>query len=181
MGAPLHLRTYDSRPGSLCSAGAQGGIGKNGRKGVGEKAPSHTRDRETVMTRKDYYRWMFVAGALWNWVATLVLALGYRWIFPLFGMTLPRYPVFFLLFLALAFVYGIGYYWVSRDLDRNHDIVRLGILGKILVFIGLGWGAAAGDLSFLLAGAGLVDLVFACLYMEFLHWVGNQTERSRER
>ena len=120
------------------------------------------------MPKQEYYRKLFFIGAVWNWVATLGFAFGYKIIFPLFGMQPPLYPVFFLMFLGLAFVFGIGYYWVHADLDKNQDIVKMGIIGKLLVFVGLFWAGISGQVHFIFIGAGIVDLVFAILYMEFL-------------
>ncbi len=120
------------------------------------------------MPKQDYYQKMFLIGAVWNWVATVTFFFGYKMLFPLFGMALPLYPVFFLMFLGVCFLLGVGYYWVSRDLNKNHDIVRLGIAGKLLVFLFLLWAAAVGQIHFIMVGAGLVDLVFAILYIEFL-------------
>lgn len=120
------------------------------------------------MERAAYFKNLFFVGAIWNWAVTLGFALGYKWLFPLFNMELPRFPVFFLLFLGLAFVYGIGYYWVSRDISKNHDIVRLGIIGKILVFAGLLWAGISGQIAWITVGAGVVDLIFAILFIEFL-------------
>ena len=111
---------------------------------------------------------MFLIGAIWNWVATSTFIFGYKILFPLFGMQLPVYPVFFLMFLGLCFVFGIGYYWVSKDLTKNHDIVRLGIVGKLIVFVGLSWAGITGQVHFILIGPGIVDLVFAILFIEFL-------------
>lgn len=122
------------------------------------------------MPRKSYYQKLFLIGALWNWVATVIFALGYGVIFPLFGLPLPIYPVFFLMFLGLAFVFGIGYYWVSKDIYKNHDIVRMGIIGKIIVFVALVWAWVDGQIPLILTGAGVADLVFAILYFEFLHF-----------
>jgi hypothetical protein len=120
------------------------------------------------MPKEDYYRKMFFIGAVWNWLATVPLFFGYKMILPLYGMELPRYPVFLLLFSGLCFIFGIGYYWVSRDLSRNHDIVRLGIAGKLLVFVALSWASLTGQIHFLWISAGIVDLVFAVLFMQFL-------------
>ena len=83
-------------------------------------------------------------------------------------MELPKYPIFFLLFLGLAFVFGIGYYWVSKDIHQNHAIVRMGIIGKIIVFLGLTADAVASNISTLMIGPGIVDLIFAILFIEFL-------------
>ena len=120
------------------------------------------------MPKKKYYKQLFLIGAIWNWSAAVVFALGYKILFPLFGMALPLYPVFFLMFLGLAFVLGMGYFWVSRDIHKNHDIVRMGIIGKIMVFAALIWAWTSGQIPLILTGAGVVDLVFAVLYIEFL-------------
>ncbi|MDO9264294.1 MAG: hypothetical protein Q7U02_10040 [Desulfosalsimonadaceae bacterium] len=120
------------------------------------------------MSKEDYYRKLFLVGAIWNWVATTTLIFGYKIMFPLFDMPLPIYPVFFLMFLGLCFVFGIGYYWVSQDLSKNNDIVKMGIIGKLLVFVGLLWASISGQIHYILLGAGLVDLVFAIFYIEFL-------------
>jgi hypothetical protein len=121
-----------------------------------------------MMPKQDYYQKLFFIGAIWNWVATTTLIFGYKILFPLFGMVLPVYPVFFLMFLGLCFVFGIGYFWVSQDLTKNHGIVKMGIIGKLLVFIGILWACVTGQVHVILLGAGIVDLVFAVLYIEFL-------------
>lgn len=120
------------------------------------------------MPKQDYYQKMFFIGAVWNWVATSTFVFGYKILFPLFNMQLPVYPVFFLMFLGLCFAFGIGYFWVSQDLTKNHDIVRLGIIGKLIVFVGLTWAGITGQVHFIMIGPGVVDLVFAILYIEFL-------------
>jgi hypothetical protein len=120
------------------------------------------------MPKQDYYQKMFFIGAIWNWSATVPFALGYKILFPLFGMALPNYLVFFMMFLGLAFVYGIGYFWVSRDIHKNHDIVRMGIIGKIIVFVAFLWAWMAGEVPLILVGPGIIDLIFAILYIEFL-------------
>lgn len=104
-------------------------------------------------------------------MATVPLMLGYNILFPLFGMELPKYPVFLLMFLGLAFVYGLGYYWVSLDIGKNHGVVMMGIIGKLLVFVGLSWAGMTGQVHMILMGPGIVDLVFAVLYVEFLRTV----------
>jgi hypothetical protein len=120
------------------------------------------------MPRESYYQKLFFIGAIWNWVATVSFALGYKFLFPLFGMKLPQYPIFFLLFLGLAFVFGIGYYWVSKDIHQNHAVVKMGIICKIIVLVGLAIDAVTGRISVLLVGPGIVDLIFAILFIEFL-------------
>ena len=121
------------------------------------------------MPKETYYKKMFFIGALWNWSVSLSFALGYKILFPLFGMELPNYLVFFMMFLGLVFVYGIGYFWVSRDINKNHDIVRMGIIGKLIVFVALLWAWVDGEVPVILVGAGIVDLIFTILFIIFLN------------
>ena len=86
----------------------------------------------------------------------------------MFDMALPKYPVFLILFLGLAFIFGIGYYWVSLDITQNHDIVKLGVIGKIFVFLAVAWAGFCGQVAWPLVGAGLVDFLFAVLFIVFL-------------
>lgn len=118
--------------------------------------------------RERYNRNLFFIGALWNWGATLVFFFFYEPIFSIFGMEPPLYPANLQLFLALAFVFGIGYYWVSKDTSNNHDIVKMGIIGKVMVFMLFLYHSVFGNLIFVFAAIGAVDLVFAALFFEFL-------------
>ena len=120
------------------------------------------------MPREEYYKKMFFIGAIWNWVATLTFAIGWKFLFPLFGMAFPNYLVFYMMFLGLAFVFGIGYFWVSRDISLNHDIVRMGIIGKMIVFVSMLLAWIGGEIPMIVVGSGVVDLIFAILFIEFL-------------
>jgi len=123
------------------------------------------------MQGQEYYRKLFLVGAVWNWVAAGSLMVGYRWIFPVFHMPPPTYPIFFLMFLALCFIFGNGYHWVSRDLSRNHGIIKLGVIGKLIVFGGLLWAGLTGQIHPVFILPGVVDLVFSILYIGFLRSV----------
>jgi cholesterol oxidase len=81
------------------------------------------------MTEKAYQR-IFLVGAFWNLLGAGLFFLFWRRAFDLFQLPPPNYLAFFQAWLALAFVFGIGYYYVSRDLYGNVNIVRLGIYGK---------------------------------------------------
>ena len=134
-----------------------------------------------MIPKEDYYKKLFLTGAIWNFAATLSFALGYKLMFHITGMAMPRYPSILMSFLALAFVFGIGYYWVYKDLHNNHAIVKLGIIGKILVFWFFFKAGRSGEISWLLAGSGFVDLIYAILYTEFLMTYKKQvTQTSQE-
>ncbi len=123
------------------------------------------------MDRKFYYKWLFIIGALWNWGAAVIFFIGYSYIFSMLNMKALNYPVILQLFLALVFVYGVGYYWVSKDINKNHDIVKLGIMAKTATFLLMLYYFISGELPFLILSTGIVDLLFAVLFVEFLfHW-----------
>jgi len=83
-----------------------------------------------------------------------------------------NYPATMQLAMALVFVFGIGYYWVSKDLSKNHDIVKLGIIAKILVFLIFSYHYLFGNMPLMIALFSVVDLIFAILFIEFLKNTG---------
>lgn len=118
--------------------------------------------------KSGYYKGLFIIGAAWN----LGMALGFMFfpklMAPLFGLQVPADPVWFYLFFALVLAFGLGYFAVSRNLNKNRAVVGMGIIGKALVFLILGYYWRIGSIPTLAALAGVVDLVFALLFAEFL-------------
>jgi hypothetical protein len=126
------------------------------------------------MQKERYYRNFFIVAAIWNWVATVPFFFAYEQIFAFLGMRMPIYPVMLQLFLSLAFVFGIGYYWVSRNL-MNLEIVKMGVLAKMCVFVLLLYYAVIGNIHTVLIVPGVVDLIFAILFIQYLLQVKKTT------
>lgn len=63
---------------------------------------------------------------------------------------------------------GIGYFMVGLNIDKNHGIVTIGAIAKILVFIFFLAYFSLGvvQIDNVLIGTG--DLIFAILFIEFL-------------
>jgi hypothetical protein len=125
------------------------------------------------MSRAAYYKALFIIGGVWNFILSVpFLLLSYfdRTLLSLFvvgiftGATLMYYQVF----LWFVIVFGIGYTIVGLDLDKNHGIVLLGAIAKILAFISFVAYYLSGDVPFSLAMIGIGDLIFAILFIEFL-------------
>ncbi len=121
------------------------------------------------MHKAGYYKGLFFIGALWNWGAAINFLVFPEFAFSLIGMDpAVANTIFFTWFLALVFVYGLGYYWVSRDVHQNHAVVKMGILGKSALF-GLAayhWSIGLITLPLFMILCG--DLLFALLFLEFL-------------
>jgi hypothetical protein len=116
-----------------------------------------------------FWRIIFRVKGVWNCALSTGVFLFDDTSRRLLGVPLPD-PVYRSMFLALAFVFGLGYWWVGRDLDRNHDIIRMGIFGQISVFaISLhAVTLAQPRLPWPYLLPGLVDLAFALAFLIFL-------------
>ena len=121
-------------------------------------------------TSARYYRWLFVFAALWNALsagAVLFLLTDAKFRQDT-GFPGPADTLSLQLLASCLFVFGLGYYWVSRDLSRNRDLVKLGVIGKPLVILVFVAHALAGEIPWLLTVPSVVDVLFGALFLEFL-------------
>ena len=70
--------------------------------------------------------------------------------------------------MGAAFVFGIGYYWISKNTQQNRDLIKLGIIEKTFVFCILTYGWQTDVVTILVFLAGAVDLLFTLLFVEVL-------------
>ena len=114
---------------------------------------------------------MFIIGALWNLILGLMFflfpALGDT-VYDITGTEVPPSLVFYHAFFGIVFIFGIGYYLVARDLDKNHAIVLLGAIAKTFVFLLFLIYFIIGDSNIVPVIFVIGDLIFACLFAEFL-------------
>jgi len=119
------------------------------------------------MTRRTYYKRMFYAAAIFNWLAAATVIS--KATFPsVIAMDSPFDAFGGEVFGLLAMVFGYGYFLVGRDPACNEGIVRMGIIGKLLIFILFLAHAMAGTFPFVLVIPTIGDVVFAFLFLEFL-------------
>jgi hypothetical protein len=121
-------------------------------------------------SRARYYRLVFLAAAVWNALcagAVLFLLSSEKFRGEM-GFSGPPDTISMQLLASCLFVFGVGYYWVSRDLSRNRDLVTLGVIGKPLVFVVFFGHAVTHDIPPLMVLPSLVDLLFGVLFLEFL-------------
>ena len=124
-----------------------------------------------MQSRKRYHKTMFFIGALWNWGVSLLfisLSIADKQLLSPFLNRIPESMVCFYAFLAAVFIFGLGYYWISKSVRRNRDIIKMGILGKIAVFTIFLTYTIFGEVTLLGLMAAIVDLVFAGLFVEVL-------------
>lgn len=115
------------------------------------------------------WKYIFQLKAVINWIESLALLFADRWIRELLGEKPLTNPEYLQLFVVLVFVIGIGYWWVSQDISRNREIVKLGIYAQCSVFIVLAYQTLVGNVHPLYLIPGIIDLIFAILFGLFLY------------
>jgi hypothetical protein len=121
-------------------------------------------------TSTRYYRRLFLAAAVWNILAaaTLLLLSVNQTFRNEVGFPPSPDAIASQLLGSCLFAFGLGYYWLSRDLSKNRDLVTLGVIGKPLVFVVFFWHAIARDIPPRMVVPSIVDLLFGVLFLEFL-------------
>ena len=120
---------------------------------------------------KDYssfFERVFLLAGIYNIGAAITFIFGQKWLFHLIKIYDLNFPSFAFLAFAFVFVFGIGYLIVSKDLSKNHDIVRLGILSKILAFFVILHGCVMNILPSILYSAAFIDLIWALIFIQFI-------------
>ena len=117
------------------------------------------------MTRESASRLFFWA-AVFNWV----IALGLFFVpGPFLGLIqvtpAPEQTVWVQQFAGLVFFFGVGYYWLSRDFEKNIPLARLAIWGKWGVVVIALLNVWRGDISWQLMLPAAADGVFALLFL----------------
>lgn len=120
------------------------------------------------MEKKTFYKYLFLLTAIWNFLVSLPFMFLYETFAVNWGLIVPNTPIWIELFLAIVFIMGIGYFLIYRDISKNHGLVFIGILTKVTVFIVFLYFLITGLINVILFSMSIVDLVTACLMIEFL-------------
>jgi hypothetical protein len=114
-------------------------------------------------------RIMFTTAAWFNWVAGGAVAVNVELLFGLFRITpLPTEPLFLQLFAWLVIVFGIGYFWASRDPVVNVPVIKLGMIGKLSVVLVSLACVLTGSISWQIMLLVSADLLYAILFWRAL-------------
>tara|TARA_B100001029_G_C14581158_1_gene194019 strand:+ start:51 stop:437 length:387 start_codon:yes stop_codon:yes gene_type:complete len=116
----------------------------------------------------NFYSRIFLFAGIYNIGAAITFIFGYKWLFPLIGMAIPSSLSFMYLAFAFVFVFGLGYIIVSNDLNKSHDIVKLGALSKILAFLVIFHGCIVKILPPILYIAAFIDLIWGAVFIYYI-------------
>ena len=116
----------------------------------------------------NFYSRIFLFAGIYNIGAAITFIFGYKWLFPLLGIAITSSLSFMYLAFAFVFVFGLGYIIVSNDLNKSHDIVKLGALSKILAFLVIFHGCIVKILPPILYIAAFFDLIWGAVFIYYI-------------
>jgi hypothetical protein len=122
-----------------------------------------------------FFRALFLTVALYNSLLGATFFLFYRPLFDGLGIELPYNTSYIHLTAGFVFVQGVGYWFVYRDMLRNVDLVKLGVIYKG-IYSGLAfYYLLSGDLlDAVFAWFAVFDVIFLALFVVFLMTVRQQ-------
>ena len=121
-------------------------------------------------------RTLFVVAAAYDLVLGIAFFFAYGPIFTTLAIPIPPNTSYIHITAAFVFVQGVGYWLVARDLARNHDLVRLGVIYKGIYVAVAVYELALGQLiSDVFLWFAAFDFVFLLLFVDFLRRRGRST------
>ena len=125
------------------------------------------------MKNPGFWRWTFIAASAWNLCGCVLGMFCYEFsIDLLFGAAAGpesfRAELFFRLFVAAVGVFGLGYFMVAKKLEANRDIVWLGLIAKLLVFVTLFVCFIQGLVTAWFLTIAIVDFLWSLIFIAFL-------------
>jgi len=127
---------------------------------------------------------MFFFGALWNFSFAIPGLLFPEFSIKLtFGTEMDQSLLLgnyyahsmYLFWWGAVLIFGIGYYLVSRDVNKNRGIVWMGVIGKLCFFFFLTSSYLMGKSTILSFLGGSGDFIFTILFLNFLWQTRNET------
>ena len=111
---------------------------------------------------------LFIISALYDFILGVIFLIGFKQIYNYFNITLPNHDGYVQFGAALVAIFGIGFWFVAQDPQRNRDIIKMGILLK-LSYSGVAfYHAALGNLPAIWLPFAWFDAIFLILFISAL-------------
>ena len=124
------------------------------------------------LERTSYHKKMYTIAAIWNWILAIGFLILPRIDIGLFSLAGPMDPpntlLWFDSFFGFVFLFGIGYYFISKSTTENHGLIKIVIIEKFWVFIITLYYFLILEASVLAVGIVTGDLLFGILFIEDL-------------
>ena len=124
---------------------------------------------ETRVADSSWFRTMFQVAAIYDMALGVAFFFFWKPILGSLGVPLPENTSYLHIATAYVFMQGLGYWFVSRNMERNIDIVKLGIIYKA-IYVGLAiYYTVIGQLLHVVfAWFAVFDAIFLALFVWYL-------------
>ena len=113
------------------------------------------------MKKESFYKGLFLVAGLYDFILGAIFFFFYVPLYEHFGITLPNHPEYVQAPALFIVILGIMFFYVYRNMYKNVDMVKIGILSK----------AAYSGLAFyhhLFTSLPVIFVVFAWFDLAFL-------------
>lgn len=115
---------------------------------------------------------MFLIAGVYNVIVGIMFIVLTAFFLPLavsmFEVEEPPSLYFAHSFFVLVAIFGIGFYLVSIDIDKNHGIALMGVILKYLMVLVYIIYMVKGEIGVIGSIIIIADFIFGCLFLEFL-------------
>lgn len=128
-----------------------------------------TRSNQALSSGTKGWRTLFLTAALYDLVLGAVFFFFFAYLFQLLQLPFAASAPYIQITAAYVFVQGVGYWLVYRDLSRNRDLVKLGVVYKAIYILLNVYYIIIGQLpSAIFAAFALGDVIFLAGFVRFL-------------
>ena len=121
------------------------------------------------LKHEEAYRNLFLIAALYDFILGFVFFFFLPFFFEeIYNIAAPIYPAFYQGGAAFIFVMGVGFYFVYRNMYRNVDIVKIGIIFKSVYTALAFYHVFIEDMPWAFSIFGVLDIVFIIFFILFL-------------
>jgi len=114
------------------------------------------------MDYKKTAKMVFLASAIYDFFLGVIFLLFFVPLFRFFSITLPTFPEYLQLSAAFVAILGVGYFYIYKNIERNQDLWKLGILYKMAYIVLVSY------YYFIVETANIVFLYFVIIDVLFL-------------
>lgn len=120
------------------------------------------------MVKDSFFRGLFLFASIYDLVLGIAFFFFYKPLYAFFGITLPTYPMYLQMAAAFVMAMGVGYYFVYRNLYRNIDLVKLGVVYKFVYSALTGYFYFANLANVTFFWFAIFDAIFLAFFVWFL-------------
>ncbi len=119
---------------------------------------------------------LFIVAALYDIVLGVLFLFAFKQVYAYCQIALPNHDGYIQFAALLVTIFGVGFWFVAQNPQRNRDIIKMGILLKAAYSGTVLWYWAIGNIPFVWVPFAGFDLVFLGLFVAALRAVPREKE-----